>query len=77
MPLNMEKKISNIGSGLHSSDHTPMSVPRNGHSSNSILVLKFPARLRQLRDGSEVLTGKSPYCNLGSGRMSETLHLLF
>lgn len=33
-----EEIISTIGSGLHSSDHAPVSVPGNGHFSNSILV---------------------------------------
>lgn len=69
-PEGGEEKIPNAGCGLHSSDHASVSVPRNGHFSNPILALKL--RLRQLRDGSEVLTGEGPFCNLGSLRMTET-----
>jgi len=75
MPLNMEKKFPALDLDLPA--QTTASAPRKGPFCNSILARKCPAWLRQLADGSKALTGEGPDCNLGSGRMSETLHLLF
>lgn len=74
-PEYREKKIPALDLDCTAQTMPLFLLPGTGTFSNSTLVLKLPAQLRQRRDGSEVLTG--PYCDSGSRRMSEPLHLLF